>query len=125
MTLWFVFALMTAAAIFTVLWPLSRGGRPQQEGSEAAVYKDQLREIDRDVAAGLIGASEAEAARVEYQLAAVGGGDRHGWTAGRGDCALPAAWLAPTRGFFVGTARAHARPDATARQSGGAGRATS
>jgi cytochrome c-type biogenesis protein CcmH len=65
MTLWFVFALMTAAAIFAVLWPLGRGSRSQQEGSEAAVYKDQLREIDRDVAAGLIGASEAEAARVE------------------------------------------------------------
>ena len=25
MTLWFVFALMTAAAIFAVLWPLGRG----------------------------------------------------------------------------------------------------
>jgi cytochrome c-type biogenesis protein CcmH len=65
MTLWFVFALMTAAAIFAVLWPLSRGGRLQSEGSEAAVYRDQLAEIDRDVAAGLIGSSEAEAARVE------------------------------------------------------------
>jgi cytochrome c-type biogenesis protein CcmH len=65
MTLWFVFALMTAAAIFAVLWPLSRGGRPQNEGSEATVYKDQLTEIDRDVAAGLIGAPEAGAARVE------------------------------------------------------------
>ena len=65
MTLWFVFALMTAAAIFAVLWPLSRRGRPHSEGSEATVYKDQLAEIDRDVAAGLIGASEAEAARVE------------------------------------------------------------
>ncbi len=31
MTLWFVFALMTAAAIFAVLWPLSRAGRPQNE----------------------------------------------------------------------------------------------
>jgi cytochrome c-type biogenesis protein CcmH len=65
MTLWFVFALMTVAAIFAVLWPLSRGGRPQSQGSEAAVYKDQLAEIDRDVAAGLIGPSEAEAARIE------------------------------------------------------------
>jgi cytochrome c-type biogenesis protein CcmH len=65
MTLWFVFALMTVAAIFAVLWPLSRGGRPQSEGSEAAVYKDQLSEIDRDVASGLIGSAEAEAARVE------------------------------------------------------------
>ena len=65
MTLWFVFALMTAAAIFAVLWPLSRGNRPQNDGSEAAVYKDQLTEIDRDVAADLIGSSEAQAARVE------------------------------------------------------------
>ncbi|MDO9059121.1 MAG: c-type cytochrome biogenesis protein CcmI [Bradyrhizobium sp.] len=65
MTLWFVFALMTVAAIFAVLWPLSRGVRPQSEGSEAAVYKDQLGEIDRDLASGLIGSSEAEAARVE------------------------------------------------------------
>src|ERR1700688_565933 len=65
MTLWFVFALMTAAAIFAVLWPLSRGSRPQNDGSEAAVYKDQLTEIDRDVAADLIGSSEAQAARVE------------------------------------------------------------
>jgi cytochrome c-type biogenesis protein CcmH len=65
MTLWFVFALMTAAAIFAVLWPLSRRGRPVNDGSEAAVYKDQLIEIDRDVAAGLIDGSEAAAARVE------------------------------------------------------------
>ncbi len=65
MTLWFVFALMTVAAIFAVLWPLSRRGRPQLEGSEATVYKDQLAEIGRDVASGLIGPSEAEAARVE------------------------------------------------------------
>ena len=55
MTLWFVFALMTAAAIFAVLWPLGRGTRPQNDGSETVVYKDQLAEIDRDVAAGLIG----------------------------------------------------------------------
>ena len=65
MTLWFVFALMTAAAIFAVLWPLSRGSRPQHDGSEAAVYGDQLAEIDRDVSAGLINPPEAEAARVE------------------------------------------------------------
>jgi cytochrome c-type biogenesis protein CcmH len=65
MTLWFVFALMTVAAIFAVLWPLGRADRPQNDGSEATVYKDQLAEIDRDVATGTIGAPEAEAARVE------------------------------------------------------------
>jgi len=74
MMLWFVFALMTAAAIFAVLWPLSRAGRPQQDGNEATVYRDQLTEIDRDVATGLINPPEAAAARVEISrrlLAAV------------------------------------------------------
>ncbi len=65
MTLWFVFALMTAAAVFAVLWPLGRRGRPQNDGSETNVYKDQLAEVDRDLATGLIASSEAEAARVE------------------------------------------------------------
>ena len=65
MTLWFVFALMTAAAIFAVLWPLGRSRRLHNDGSEAVVYEDQLAEIDRDVAAGLIGSPEAKAARVE------------------------------------------------------------
>ncbi|MFL6793182.1 MAG: c-type cytochrome biogenesis protein CcmI [Bradyrhizobium sp.] len=65
MTLWFVFALMTVAAIFAVLWPLSRRVGATTGGSEATVYKDQLAEIDRDVAAGMIGPSEADAARIE------------------------------------------------------------
>jgi cytochrome c-type biogenesis protein CcmH len=64
MFLWLAFALMTAAAIFAVLWPLSRRGEAKG-GSEAAVYRDQLDEIARDRAAGLIGEQEAEAARIE------------------------------------------------------------
>jgi cytochrome c-type biogenesis protein CcmH len=75
MTLWFVFALMTVAAIFAVLWPLGRSGRAQNQGSEVVVYKDQLTEIERDLASGLIAAPEAEAARVEISrrlLAAAG-----------------------------------------------------
>ncbi|KAA0076344.1 c-type cytochrome biogenesis protein CcmI [Tardiphaga sp. P9-11] len=73
MALWFVFALMTAAAIFAVLWPLGRT-RSDAGGTEASVYRDQLAEITRDTAAGLIGPTEAEAARVEISrrlLAAV------------------------------------------------------
>jgi len=78
MTLWFMFALMTVAAIFAVLWPLSRGSSAPAGGSEEAVYRDQLAEIDRDVAAGLIGVSEAAAARVEIgrRLLAAADGQR-------------------------------------------------
>jgi len=65
MTLWFVFAMMTAVAAFAVLWPLGRSVEAQREGSEANVYKDQLAELDRDAATGLIGGAEASAARVE------------------------------------------------------------
>lgn len=75
MTLWLVLFLMTAAAIFAVLWPLSRHGAVRRSGSDMAVYRDQLAEIERDLAAGLIGAAEAEAARVEVSrrlLAAAG-----------------------------------------------------
>jgi cytochrome c-type biogenesis protein CcmH len=65
MILWLILALMTAAAIFAVLWPLGRRPRSISGGSDVNVYKDQLAEIDRDRAAGLIGEAEAEAARLE------------------------------------------------------------
>ena len=44
MELWLVFALMTAATIFAVLWPLARR-KPLRGGSDVAVYSDQLDEI--------------------------------------------------------------------------------
>ncbi len=71
MTLWFLFALMTAAAIFAVLWPLSRR-RADRGGSDIAVYRDQLDEIARDRSAGLIGEAEAEAAKVEVSRRLLG-----------------------------------------------------
>lgn len=65
MILWCIFALMTAAAIFAVAWPLRRPPNKVSGGSDLVVYKDQLQEIDRDRAAGLIGEAEAETARLE------------------------------------------------------------
>jgi cytochrome c-type biogenesis protein CcmH len=65
MILWPFFALMTLAAIFAVGWPLARRQKADRSGSDIAVYRDQLDEIDRDQAASLIGGVEAEAARVE------------------------------------------------------------
>ena len=42
MTLWLIFAVMTAAAVFAVLWPLGRKPRAGQGGSDRLVYQDQL-----------------------------------------------------------------------------------
>jgi cytochrome c-type biogenesis protein CcmH len=64
MMLWFLMAMMTLAAVFAVLWPLARRN-PTLGGSDVEVYRDQLDEIGRDRAAGLIGEGEAEAARIE------------------------------------------------------------
>ncbi len=64
MTLWFIMALMTAAALFAVLWPLGRAAGVQS-GSDLAVYRDQLDEIERDRTSGLMEEAEAQAARVE------------------------------------------------------------
>ena len=75
MTLWFALALMTAAAIFAVLWPLSQVGKKLRFGSDVEVYRDQLEEIERDRAAGLIGQVEAEAARVEVSRRLISAAD--------------------------------------------------
>jgi cytochrome c-type biogenesis protein CcmH len=65
MALWFALALMTVAAILAVLWPLARRGRELRSGSDVAVYRDQLEEIERDRAAGLIADNEAAGAKIE------------------------------------------------------------
>lgn len=75
MMVWLLFGLMTAAAILAVLWPLGRAGTEGRGGSDLAVYRDQLDEIARDRAVGLIGESEAEAARVEVSRRLIAAGD--------------------------------------------------
>ena len=65
MILWLILALMTLMAMAAVWRPLARRQTSVRSGSDVAVYRDQLDEIDRDEAASLIGGVEAEAARVE------------------------------------------------------------
>jgi cytochrome c-type biogenesis protein CcmH len=72
--LWFLLALMTAAAIFAVLWPLGRRVK-QPTPNELAVYRDQLAEIERDRTIGAIGPEEAEAARVEVSRRLIAAAD--------------------------------------------------
>jgi cytochrome c-type biogenesis protein CcmH len=75
MTLWFALSLMTGAAILAVLWPLAR--RPNRLGSasDIAVYRDQLEEVRRDRAAGLIGEKEAAAAEREVSRRLIAAAD--------------------------------------------------
>lgn len=79
MLLWTAFALMTGAAILAVLWPLRvrrEDGPASDAEADLAVYRDQLAEIDRDRAAGLIGPGESEAARNEIARRMLRAADR-------------------------------------------------
>jgi cytochrome c-type biogenesis protein CcmH len=65
MMLWLILALMTIMALGAVIWPLLRARGMAAAGSDLAVYRDQLEEIERDRGEHRIGPEEAEAARVE------------------------------------------------------------
>ena len=69
MILPFLLALLVFAALLAIVAPLLRGSRPvASRGSfDQAVYRDQLRELDRDIARGVISTEEAGAARLEIQ----------------------------------------------------------
>lgn len=76
MMLWLVFGLATIVAVFAVLWPVVRGVRPPppREAHEAALYRAQLAELDRDRAEGRLTDQEHRDAVLEVQrrlLAAV------------------------------------------------------
>ncbi len=67
MLLWIILACLTAIVLLVLLRPLADAGAadPAVEAFDAAVYRDQLGEIDSDRARGLIGEEEAKAARIE------------------------------------------------------------
>ncbi len=67
---------MTAAAVAAVIWPLRRQRRlDERSGNDAAVYRDQLDEIERDEALGRIGKPEAEAIRAEISRRLIAASD--------------------------------------------------
>ena len=67
MLLWLAFALLTAVVLAAVLAPLARPARAvaAPEAGALAVYRDQLDEIERERARGLVDEAEAAAARLE------------------------------------------------------------
>ncbi|MER8827609.1 c-type cytochrome biogenesis protein CcmI [Mesorhizobium sp. M0938] len=67
MLFWVIAAVLTLGASLAVLLPLAGGSKGGSASSEhdLEVYRDQLSELDRDVARGLIQPAEAEEARAE------------------------------------------------------------
>ena len=67
MLVWIVLAGLTAVVLLVLLRPLAKAAPESNapESFDAAVYRDQLAEIESDRARGLIGEKEAEAARIE------------------------------------------------------------
>ncbi|WP_049734401.1 c-type cytochrome biogenesis protein CcmI [Rhizobium ecuadorense] len=79
MLFWILVAVLTAVVAAVLLYPLLRGAKVAENirAGEAAVYRDQLRELDRDLNGGLITPEEAEYARAEVgrRLIAVSAGE--------------------------------------------------
>ncbi|MSO72555.1 MAG: c-type cytochrome biogenesis protein CcmI [Rhodospirillaceae bacterium] len=67
--IWLMFALIALAATAALLWPLLK--KPAAAYDRAAydltVFQDQLKEVDREVARGVLNDAEAAAARLEIQ----------------------------------------------------------
>lgn len=67
LALWLIFAALTAVALFVVLRPLLPSSDTQKGAQSAggAIYRDQLREVDRDLERNVIEPAEAEALRAD------------------------------------------------------------
>ncbi len=96
MMFWILAGLLSVIVMALFAWPLIR---PRRLGAGAerdlAVYRDQLGELDREVARGLVPVAEAAAARLEIQrrlLAAVHGHSPKPEPRDDGQKQRPAAW---------------------------------
>lgn len=66
MILWIAMAALAAAACLPLLASLTRAGNARPRSAPAmAIYRDQLTELDRDLARGVVAESEVSAARTE------------------------------------------------------------
>ncbi|RWX75999.1 c-type cytochrome biogenesis protein CcmI [Neorhizobium lilium] len=88
MVLWILLAFLTAGVAAVLLMPFARtaAATPADRAGDVEVYRDQLEELNRDRAQGLIGTQEAEYARAEIGrrlLAAAGAGSVSGTVAAK------------------------------------------
>lgn len=92
MTLFVVFGVMTAVVLALLVPPLLRrpGERLPRAAYDLEIYRDQLREIERDVERGLIDSSQAASARTEVERRMLAA-DPEADTAANADASSPAA----------------------------------
>ncbi len=93
--LWILIALITAAALVLLLYPLLRrpDDQPDRADFDATIYREQLNEVELDLGRGLLSDAEASAARTEIQRRLLSLGE----TAG----AATASPAAASRGLIV------------------------
>src|SRR4029077_15028710 len=71
---WLVGAVAAAAVIAWVLRPLlvrKKAAPPSRAAANVAIYRDQLRELDADLAAGTLAREDYERARAELEARAL------------------------------------------------------
>ncbi len=112
---WLAAAVVTATVLALLLLPLVRRGAPPPERLEydRAVWRDQLAEIERDVARGVLAADQAEAARLEIKrriLAASGASGGPERVARAGSPRLALALIAMVPAVAVGLYATLGRP---------------
>ncbi|MEI2805246.1 MAG: c-type cytochrome biogenesis protein CcmI [Albidovulum sp.] len=97
MLFWTLSLGLSALVAFALVRALFRGGAGRSEAeADLQVYRDQLKEVERDRGRGVIGAAEAERARIEIsrRLLEADRAGRGAATAGRGSPVVPAVLVA-------------------------------
>jgi cytochrome c-type biogenesis protein CcmH len=105
--IWALAAMAAGAVAIALVWPLlRRAGSDDGEASpDLAVYRDQLAELERERARGLIGDAEAASAHAEIARRMIAAGRAHGERVG-GDRPAPiwslaAVALVPAAAFLL------------------------
>lgn len=103
MAIWLAIALVAAVTVITILRPLFRDepGMLVSDEADLAVYRDQLAEIDTELDQGLLGASEAEAARAEVSRRILANADAKGGAGGPRAISLLSPFLTPALGIAI------------------------
>ncbi len=78
MSFWIAVVLLSAISLFLLATPLWRKSKEEADRADYAlsVFKDQLKELDKDLERGLISAEEAETARIEIQRRLLGADEK-------------------------------------------------